>query len=145
MEQKKQKLSKNQKSSKKPLDFIYYKKSELYPISIVIACGNVNTKLEKRYKYIPPSAVNDGAEASETRLENTETHECEVLIHFKNIKMMSAGIIAHECAHAAIDIFEWISEKVSADCQEPFTYLIEYIVNLCIDCKENNIKSFKKL
>lgn len=142
MKQKKQKLS---KSLQKQRNFMYYKELEMYPISVVIACGDVVTKLKKRYNYIPPSAENDAAYASETRLRNKETDECNILIHFRDIKAMTTTIIAHECAHAAIDIFDWINERVSFDCQEPFAYLSGYLAKLCIDCKENNIKSFKKL
>lgn len=38
------------------------------------------------------------------------------------------GTIAHECAHAAWRILEQAKFEPTADSQEPFTYLLDYIV-----------------
>ncbi|UPU16043.1 hypothetical protein OTAKU_00540 [Serratia phage vB_SmaM-Otaku] len=41
----------------------------------------------------------------------------------------SAGTIAHECTHAALNIFRRRGIAVDLDNQEPTTYLIGYLVN----------------
>jgi hypothetical protein len=54
-----------------------------------------------------------------------------ILIRFKSKKEMTADIIAHESAHAALEIFDYIGCVADPKNQEPFAYLVGWIAGCC--------------
>lgn len=47
-----------------------------------------------------------------------------VLIRFRNKSEMTMENIAHEAAHAALEIFDYVNARIAYDNQEPFAYLV---------------------
>jgi hypothetical protein len=45
------------------------------------------------------------------------------------------GLLAHELFHATHRILEYFGVEFTRDNQEPFAYLMEYLVNECIKLK----------
>ena len=58
------------------------------------------------------------------------------LLRFPNKETMTPCNITHECIHAATGIFKYIGASVDTDNDEPFTYLVSWIVKCCETVKE---------
>lgn len=65
-----------------------------------------------------------------------------VLIRFQDLKAMTPEIMAHEATHAAIEIFDYCNCRIDVENQEPFSYLMGWIVKCCDEVKSNLQKSF---
>lgn len=63
-----------------------------------------------------------------------------VLIRFRNKKEMTMENIAHESAHAALEIFDYVNARISSDNQEPFAYLVGWIADCCNKVKKGEAK-----
>ena len=59
-----------------------------------------------------------------------------ILIVFRSKDVMTMKTIAHESAHAAIHIFEYIGAEITASAEEPFAYLSGWISGCCEETKE---------
>ena len=57
----------------------------------------------------------------------------------KASEMSNLDWIAHECAHVALDIFDYIGSEVKASDSEPFAYLVGWVFK-CID----EVRKFKE-
>lgn len=53
------------------------------------------------------------------------------LLRFPNKETMTTCNVAHECVHAATGIFRYIGAAVDVDNDEPFTYLVSWMVKCC--------------
>ena len=60
-----------------------------------------------------------------------------VLIRFRSKSNMTAGVIAHESTHAALEIFDYVGARIEYNNQEPFAYLVGWIANCCQIAKAN--------
>lgn len=58
------------------------------------------------------------------------------LLRFESKESMTSWIIAHECIHAATGIFSYIGADVNVDNEEPFAYLVSWIIKCCERVKE---------
>lgn len=63
-----------------------------------------------------------------------------VLIRFENKASMTPQNIAHEAVHAALGIFDYVEARISSDNQEPFAYLVGWIVGCCQQVKTGKVK-----
>lgn len=61
-------------------------------------------------------------------LTETETGDVGILIRFKNGSAISPDVAAHEAIHAAAFIFKYIGAVFDVDNQEPFAYLVQWVV-----------------
>ena len=60
-----------------------------------------------------------------------------VIIRFRSKKDMTPDVVAHEATHAAIMIFDYCGCRISPDNQEPFAYLVGWIVECCMKAKKD--------
>ena len=58
------------------------------------------------------------------------------LLRFPNKETMISCNIVHECIHAATGIFRYIGASVDVDNDEPFVYLVSWLVKCCEKLKE---------
>ena len=52
---------------------------------------------------------------------------------------MTSYNIVHECIHAATGIFSYIGASVDVDNDEPFAYLVSWLVKCCEKLKEEQL------
>lgn len=60
-----------------------------------------------------------------------------ILIRFNSKEAMTPEVVAHEAFHAASEVFIYIGEDSIQFNNEPFAYLLSYIVKCCSIVKEN--------
>lgn len=114
----------------------------IYPRKLWITCNATPEELNEYF----PSGDTDGdkfEELDETvsalvELVGDKNEKAGYLIRFENKDSMSPEIIAHEASHVALYLYNYIGANASLD-QEPFAYLMQYIVKCCYDFKESNI------
>ena len=63
-----------------------------------------------------------------------DTKKRGVIVHFKNKKVATPDIVAHEACHVAKEVFECIGADINP--HEPFEYLLSYIVKCVLDAKK---------
>lgn len=111
----------------------------IYPMKIWVAFGEADFSDEFCWEDGEPviTDVVKGAnyEANVLGLVvETETKKGGVILHFKNKKVATPDIIAHEACHAAKNVFKYIGADINP-C-EPFEYLLTYIVKCVLDAKK---------
>ena len=109
----------------------------IYPVDFVIVIGDLEEEVNKfyktydeRYNYIG-KPTNTGACY---RVVEKETGIPCVMIWIKAIDEFTSSIVAHECGHAAMEIFSYIGTKPNPDDQEPYCYLLGNLVRLAVGC-----------
>lgn len=113
----------------------------IYPRKLWITYNATSEELNEYF----PSGDTDGnkfEELDETvsalvELVGDKNEKAGYLIRFENKDFMSPEIIAHEASHVALYLYNYIGANASLD-QEPFAYLMQYIVKCCYDFKESN-------
>lgn len=58
------------------------------------------------------------------------------VVAFKELRLMNAGVIAHECIHAAWYFVHMLGINASFDNQESLAYLSQYMVDCVTEVKE---------
>lgn len=111
----------------------------VYPVDFVVVIGDmeedVNTlyqPFEKEYSeahIAPPRST-----GTTYRVKERATGISCVLIWVGKKEEFTTSIVAHECAHAAMEIWQYIGSEVSLENQEPFAYLIGNLVRLAVGC-----------
>lgn len=98
---------------------------KIYPLTVYISLDVEQERLEEIFEDVPQFDETDAAYVSllQRRLDNTNV----VLMRFDD-KKPSADMIAHESAHATFEILDYIKFNLDYENQEPFTYLLGYIV-----------------
>ncbi len=115
---------------------IYKFDPQIYPRKVFVAIKESEASIKAKYKY-----DTDEEDAELTELDNKgsdamEYHVVEkdgdchngVLIVIKDTDI-SCGTIAHEAVHAAWDIFNDCDIFLAYPNQEPFTYLVGWVVD----------------
>lgn len=111
----------------------------IYPIDFVVVIGDMEDKVnalyqpyEEEYKdahIAPPSST-----GATYRVKERSTGEACVLIWIGKKEEFTTSIVAHECTHAALEIWCYIRSEVSLTNQEPFAYLLGNLVRLAVGC-----------
>ena len=70
------------------------------------------------------------------KVYDTTNDKGGVLIRFSNKDSMTSWNMAHECVHAATGIFSYISAEISTSNDEPFAYLVTWLMRCCEATKE---------
>ncbi len=111
----------------------------IYPVDFVVAIGDVEDEVNKY--YIPYEEEYKDAKIAAPRTTGTTYRVKErstgipcILIWIKKKEEFTTSIVAHECTHAALEIWAYIGSEVSLDNQEPFAYLIGNLVRLAVGC-----------
>lgn len=109
----------------------------IYPIDFVVAIGDMEKEVnelycpfEEEYKdahIAPPS--NDGCTY---RVKERSTGIPCVFIWIRKASDFTSSIVAHECGHAALEIWTYIGSEVALGNQEPFCYLLGNLVRLAV-------------
>ena len=107
---------------------------KIYPLSVYISLDAEQENLEEIFEDVPQFDETDAAYVSllQRRLDNANV----VLMRFDD-KKPSADLIAHESAHATFEILDYIKFNLDYENQEPFTYLLGYIVCVVHDTVNN--------
>ena len=111
----------------------------IYPRKVWVAVGVPHSEIGAMFPDVYPLDESDEASVIHTRRLKPDV-KAGVLIRFQNRKAATVATIAHESAHAAMEIFGYIGAKVDLENQEPFSYLCGWIAG-CID---EVLKSKKK-
>ena len=98
---------------------------KIYPLIVYVSLDVEQEKLDEIFDDVPQFEETDAAYVSllRRRLDNVNV----VLMRFDD-KKPSADLIAHESAHATFEILDYIKFNLDYENQEPFTYLLGYIV-----------------
>lgn len=109
----------------------------IYPIDFVVVIGDLEEEVNKLYKPYEEE-YNHIAKPRNTgacyRVVEKETGIKCTMIWIKNIEEVTGSIVAHECTHAAMEIFIYIGTTPNPNDQEPFCYLVGNLVRLTVGC-----------
>lgn len=119
---------------------IYEFHPQIYPRRLWVAVGGTfkdikslfTTMNEEELEYVENCLAT-------TYMVQTKSNEHYFghLIWFPSAKDMTAKNITHEAFHASMDLFGMIGCKMHYDNQEPFAYLVGWVVD-CIDKVKRN-------
>ena len=106
----------------------------IYPLTVYISLDVEQEKLDEIFEDGPQFDETDAAYVSllHRRIDNANV----VLMRFDD-KKPSADLIAHESAHATFEILDYIKFNLDYENQEPFTYLLGYIVGVVHETVNN--------
>lgn len=110
----------------------------VYPRLLWVAVGVPHEVIKEMFEDIEPMSEDANAQVNYTRRLKPNV-KGGVLVRFANRKAMSTSTIAHESAHIAVGIFNYIGAPIDINHQEPFAYLCGWAAN-CM----NEVKSKKK-
>ena len=107
---------------------------KIYPLIVYVSLDVEQEKLDEIFEDVPQFDETDASYVSllRRRLDNANV----VLIRFDD-KKPSADLIAHESAHATFEILDYIKFNLDYENQEPFTYLLGYIVGVVHETVNN--------
>lgn len=112
---------------------------QIYPrklwVSINPSMADINEFFDNKDGYIKPFEDSCDADCWHTGTKQPDV-KGGVFVRFQSKRVMTADNIAHEATHLALMIFEYIGGKVDAENQEPFAYLVGWIVK-CINKVKN--------
>lgn len=118
---------------------IYQFDPQIYPRRLWVSVGASTEELQGKFgKEDIKEDLDDSYYAETYAVQQKEPLLGGVLIRFQDWKSMSPGNIAHEATHAAIEIFDYCDCRIDVDNQEPFAYLVGWIVS-CIE-EVRNVK-----
>lgn len=104
---------------------------KIYPRLLWVAVGVDNACIKDFFD----NGIPDLEDSDIASVYNAHTSKLKsrggILIRFKSRKGMTADTIAHEAAHAALEMFDYCGCKVDAQNQEPYTYLVGWIAGCC--------------
>ena len=112
---------------------------QIYPRRLWVSVGASIEELQERFgKEDVKEDLDDSYYAETYAVQQKEPLLGGVLIRFQDLKSMSPGNIAHEATHAAIEIFDYCDCRIDVKNQEPFAYLVGWVVR-CIE-EVRNVK-----
>lgn len=110
---------------------------EIYPRRLWVTVGAPYAVIKDMFEDVLPMEASTDAQVDNTRRTKPDV-KGGILIRFENHKAMTAANIAHEAVHAAMEIFGYVDAYPDLKNQEPFAYLVGWIVR-CID----EVKNYK--
>lgn len=110
---------------------IYQFDPQIYPRKLWVSVGTSTEELNEKFVE-EIKDIDDSADAETWPVQQKEPLLGGVLIRFSDLKDMRPDNIAHEATHAALEIFDYVEARIQYDNQEPFAYLVGWVVK-CID------------
>ena len=114
---------------------------QIYPRKLWVSVGASTEELQERFGKEYIKDFDESYYAETMAVQQKEPLLGGVLVRFQDLKAMSPGNIAHEAAHAAIEIFDYCDCRITVDNQEPFSYLTGWIARCCDEVKNNLMKA----
>lgn len=105
----------------------------IYPIDYVVVIGPLEEEVNRLYEVSEGNCTHIDSPISngvELRVIEKKTGGICVMTWFRDVNSCTSSMIAHECNHAAMDIFEKLGAKVEYCNQEPYCYLAGALVRL---------------
>ena len=116
---------------------------QIYPRRLWMSVGASTEELQEKFgKEVIKEDLDDSYYAETYPIQQKEPLLGGVLIRFQDLKAMTPENMAHEATHAAIEIFDYCDCRIDVENQEPFSYLMGWIVKCCDEVKNNLQKSF---
>lgn len=116
---------------------------QIYPRRLWVAAGGTFEDIKARFIAYNGSELEEGEDyVAVTYVVQTKDDNGFLghLIWFPKVSDMTASNMTHEALHASMDLFGLIGCKIHHDDQEPFAYLVGWVVG-CIDkVKRNKVK-----
>lgn len=111
----------------------------IYPVDFVVVIGELEEEVNKLYKaYGDDEGKVWIAAPTKTgatyRVVERETGVPCIMVWVKKKEEFTSSIVAHECGHAALELWLFIGSEVALDNQEPFCYLLGNLVRLAVGC-----------
>ena len=111
----------------------------VYPVDFVVVIGDMEDKVNKLYQpyekeYAEAKIAAPTSTGTTYRVKERATGIPCVLVWIGKKEEFTTSIISHECTHAALEIWYYISSEVSLSNQEPFAYLLGNLVRLAVGC-----------
>lgn len=110
---------------------VYQFDPQIYPRKLWVAVGVPTEELNEKF-VDEIKDMDDSNDAETLPIQQKEPLLGGVLVRFENLKSMRPDNIAHEATHAALEIFDYVDARIQYDNQEPFAYLVGWVVK-CID------------
>lgn len=110
---------------------VYQFDPQIYPRKLWVAVGVPTEELNEKF-VDEIKDMDDSTDAETLPIQQKEPLLGGVLVRFENLKSMRPDNIAHEATHAALEIFDYVDARIQYDNQEPFAYLVGWVVK-CID------------
>ena len=109
----------------------------IYPIDFVVVIGDMEEDVNKLYRpyqeeYKDALIAQPSSTGATYQVKERATDIPCILIWIKNKDEFVSSIVAHECCHAALEIWSYIKSEVSLDNQEPFCYLVGNLMRLAV-------------
>lgn len=114
---------------------------QIYPRRLWVSVSASTEELQERFGNDYIKDFDDSYYAETCAVQQKEPLLGGVLIRFQDLKAMSLENIAHEAAHAAIEIFNYCDCRIDVENQEPFAYLVGWVAKCCDEVKNNLQKS----
>lgn len=118
---------------------IYQFDLQIYHRRLWVSVGVSTEELQSRFGKENISDMDDSYYAETNTVQQKEPLLGGVLVRFQELKAMTPENIAHEAAHAALEIFDYCGCRIDIGNQEPFAYLVGWVVN-CIE-EVRNVKA----
>ena len=116
---------------------------QIYPRRLWMSVGASTEELQEKFgKEVIKEDLDDSYYAETYPIQQKEPLLGGVLIRFQDLKAMTPENMAHEATHAAIEIFDYCDCRIDVENQEPFSYLMGWIVKCCDEVKNNLQKPF---
>ena len=119
---------------------IYEFHPQIYPRRLWVAKGGTFEDIKIRFAAYNGEELEEPVDAiAVTYIVQTRDDNMYLghLIWFPSAKDMTSSNMAHEASHASMDLFGLIGCKMHYGNQEPFTYLVGWVVD-CIDKVKRN-------
>lgn len=110
---------------------VYQFDPQIYPRKLWVAVGVPTEELNEKF-VDEIKDMDDSYDAETLPIQQKEPLLGGVLVRFENLKSMRPDNIAHEATHAALEISDYVDARIQYDNQEPFAYLVGWVVK-CID------------
>ena len=114
---------------------------QIYPRKLWVSVGASTEELQEKFGKDDIKDFDESYYAETKAVQQKEPLLGGVLIRFQDLKAMTTENIAHEAAHAAIEIFNYCDCRIDVDNQEPFAYLVGWVAKCCDEVKNNLMKS----
>ena len=111
----------------------------VYPVDFTVVIGDLEEEVNKLYEpyeeeYKGAHIAPPNKTGATYRVRERKTGTPCVMIWIGKINEFTSSIVAHECGHAILEIWQYIQSEVSLTNQEPFCYLLGNLVRLAVGC-----------
>lgn len=112
---------------------------QIYPRRLWVSVGSSTEELRQKFGKEDINDLDDSYYAETRAVQQKEPLLGGVLARFQDLKAMTPENIVHEATHAALEIFGYCNCRIDIENQEPFVYLVGWVVK-CIE-EVRNVKA----